>query len=128
MSYNRWMPQEYQSGGELYHYGVKGMKWKNHKGLTGQPVTGGQISANGPAPGSFAEEEAQYAYDQNATYRAMKKYNDAHRPEWQKKWDKSSAKKELWKIKQKIKKKLNISTVKYKPKKKKKSNLKITVY
>lgn len=126
--YNRWMPQEYQNGGELCHYGVKGMKWKNHKGLTGQPVTGGQISANGPAPGSFAEEEAQYAYDQNATYRAMKKYNDAHRPEWQKKWDKSSAKKELWKIKQKIKKKLNISTVKYKPKKKKKSNLKITVY
>lgn len=31
MSYNRWMPREYQNGGELYHYGVKGMRWKHHK-------------------------------------------------------------------------------------------------
>lgn len=128
MSYNRWMPQEYQNGGELYHYGVKGMKWKNRKGLTGQPVTGGQINPNGPAPGSFAEEEAQYAYDQNATYRAMQKHKEANKPAWQKKWDRSSAKKELWKIKQKIKKKFNIQTVKNKPKKKNKSNVKVTFH
>lgn len=132
MNYNRWMPQEYQSGGELYHYGVKGMKWKNKKGITTQSTNatggGGAIDSNASAPGSFAAEEAQYAYDQNATYRAMQKYNEAHKPAWQKKWDKSSAKKELWKIKQKIKKKFNIQTVKNKPKKKKKSKIKVTYY
>ena len=30
MSYNRWMPRQYYSGGELYHYGRKGMKWGKH--------------------------------------------------------------------------------------------------
>ena len=30
MSYNRWMPRQYHNGGELYHYGVKGMKWGKH--------------------------------------------------------------------------------------------------
>lgn len=31
MTYNRWMPHKYYSGGELYHYGVIGMKWGMHK-------------------------------------------------------------------------------------------------
>lgn len=37
MSYNRWMPQEYQNGGELYHYGVMGMKWGVHRVRSLQP-------------------------------------------------------------------------------------------
>ena len=102
MRYNRWMPPEYQSGGELYHYGVKGMKWKNKKGVTAQTNNagggGGAIDPNAPAPGSFAAEEAQYAYEQNAFGRAMEKHNQESRPEWQKKWDKSDAKKQLKRI------------------------------
>lgn len=128
MPYNRWMPRKYYSGGELYHYGVKGMKWKNHtyasrpdqNGSTG----GAAYDPEHPAPGSFAAEEAQYAYDKNALYRASLKYKEARKPSWQKKWEKSSVRQELWKIKQKIKKRFNIQTVKYKPQKKKKSRIK----
>lgn len=44
MSYNRWMPQEYQSGGELYHYGVKGMKWHQHKAGLSSAANGGGLA------------------------------------------------------------------------------------
>lgn len=36
MAYNRWMPIQYDS--ELYHYGVKGMKWGHHLKSAGQAV------------------------------------------------------------------------------------------
>lgn len=119
---------------ELYHYGVKGMKWKNKKGVTAQTNNaggGGAIDPNAPAPGSFAAEEAQYAYEQNAFGRAMEKHNQESRPEWQKKWDKSDAKKQLKRIRLTALKKLNEKGVKLpkkktKAKKKKKSNLKVT--
>lgn len=114
--YNRWMPQEYQSGGELYHYGVKGMKWKNKKGVQIQSqeaqITGGRL----PAAGTEYIPQQDSAAD--ATYRKMQEYQEAHKPAWQKKWDKSSAKKTLSKIMSKIKSK--------KPKKKKKSGLTVT--
>lgn len=73
MSYNRWMPQEHQSGGELYHYGVKGMKWKWHKGSlhiqeTDQPGPGyGRLVDKDQMPKDRAEGNAYgvaYGYNE----------------------------------------------------------------
>ena len=107
MSYNRWMPRKYYSGGELYHYGVKGMKWKNHTYAQRPDQNGSSGGAaydpEHPYPGSFAEEEAKNTYDSLALYRASLKYKEARKPAWQKKWEKSSVKQAVDKIIEKIK-------------------------
>lgn len=54
MAYNRWMPHKYYSGGELYHYGVKGMRWKNHKS---------PLQAAYDVAGGAAEQEWHNAVD-----------------------------------------------------------------
>ena len=104
MSYNRWMPQEYQSGGELYHYGVKGMKWKNKKGVQEQ----GQTGVSGIAAGAMT------SYDSVAGVRNMTstlKFNTKSRiayenslPEWRKKWRRSEARKQIKRILSMVKK------------------------
>ena len=54
MAYNRWMPDQYRNDGELYHYGVKGMKWKHHKN---------PLQAAYDAMGGAAEREWNEAVD-----------------------------------------------------------------
>lgn len=106
MSYNRWMPRQYHNGGELYHYGVKGMKWRHHKGL--------QIEA----------QEATLTggtYDPNVTQKAYERWQEAQKPAWQKKWEHSDVKKQLDSILDKIKG--HMPKLK---KRKKKSHLKVT--
>lgn len=102
---------------ELYHYGVKGMKWKNHKGLQIEAqeatISGGRLPEQGTV-----YDPSQHVQDPNATAKAYERYLESKKPAWQKKWDKSSAKKTLSKIMSKIKSK--------KPKKKKKSGLTVT--
>lgn len=53
MSYNRWMPPEYRN--ELYHHGVKGMKWGHHLKSAGQAVYN--------AAGGSAEIERDETFD-----------------------------------------------------------------
>lgn len=128
MSYNRWMPQEYQSGGELYHYGVKGMKWKNKKGLQIETheatITGGSLPTDENGGPKWYDESKQRSEQEqaDAAYRRYQEVMEARKPAWQKKWDRSSAKKTLNNIMSKIKSK----TSKAKKPKKKKSRLKVT--
>ena len=121
MSYNRWMPHEYQSGGELYHYGVKGMKWKNKKGVQEQ----GQSGMTGMGAGAISNGDSVSGLKNATTTMSlntkMRLANEQRRPEWQKKWDRSSAKKTLKNVMSKIKSK----TSKAKKPKKKKSRLKV---
>lgn len=125
MNYNRWMPREYQSGGELYHYGVKGMKWKNHvyAQTNEAQITGGSLPTddNG-GPKWYDESQERSEQEQaDAAYRRYQEVMEARKPAWQKKWDRSSAKKTLKNIMSKIKSK----TSKAKKPKKKKSRLKV---
>lgn len=127
MSYNRWMPQEYQSGGELYHYGVKGMKWKNHKGVQIEmheaTISGGSAPTDENGGPKWYDESQQRSEQEqaDAAYRRYQEVMEARKPAWQKKWDRSSAKKTLSNIMSKIKSK----TSKAKKPKKKKSRLKV---
>ena len=123
--YNRWIPHEYQSGGELYHYGVKGMKWKNHVYVQTHEaqITGGSLPTdeNG-GPKWYDESQERSEQEQaDAAYRRYQEVMEARKPAWQKKWDRSSAKKTLKNIMSKIKSK----TSKAKKPKKKKSRLKV---
>ena len=126
MSYNRWMPQEYQSGGELYHYGVKGMKWKNHVYVQAHEaqITGGSLPTDENGGPKWYDESQQRSEQEqaDAAYRKYQEVMEARKPAWQKKWDRSSAKKTLKSIMSKIKSK----TSKAKKPKKKKSRLKVT--
>lgn len=116
---NRWMPDEYRSGNELYHYGVKGMKWKNKKGSTEAQeamtgVAGGVVNDNGDAYSFRNGYRTMYINSKAAINR------EKNRPEWQKKWNRSSAKKTLKSIMSKVKSRM--------PKNTKKKKRKITVY
>lgn len=129
MSYNRWMPQEYQSGGELYHYGVKGMKWKNKKGVQIEmheaTISGGSAPTDENGGPKWYDESQQRSEQEqaDAAYRRYQEVMEARKPAWQKKWDRSSAKKTLKNIMSTIKSKTSKAK---KPKKKKKSNLRVT--
>ena len=118
--YNRWTPREYQNGGELYHYGVKGMKWKNKKGVQEQAQPG----ITGMGAGAISNwDSVSGLKNATSTMRFNIKSHIAYensRPEWQKKWDRSSAKKTLKSIMSKVKSRM--------PKKAKKKKRKITVY
>lgn len=103
--YNRWMPLEYQSGGELYHYGVRGMKWKNKKGTQNQAQSG----MTGMGAGAISNWDSVSSL-KNMT--STMNYNtksriayESSRPEWQKKWRRSEARKKLKSILSLIKKK-----------------------
>ena len=95
MSYNRWMPQEYQSGGELYHHGVKGMKWKNKKGVQDQAQSG----MTGMGAGAISNwDSVSGLKNMTSTMSFNTKSRIAYensRPEWQKKWRRSEARKKL---------------------------------
>lgn len=125
MSYNRWMPQEYQSGGELYHHGVKGMKWKNHvyAQTNEAQITGGSLPTDENGGPKWYDESQQRSEKEqaDAAYRRYQEVMEARKPAWQKKWDRSSAKKTLKNIMSKIKSK----TSKANKPKKKKSRLKV---
>lgn len=104
---------------ELYHYGVKGMRWKHHKGLQIEAqeatISGGQL----PPPGT---EHVPQAVDDDAAVRAYAKWQESQKPAWQKKWEASDVKKHVDAILSRIKSKMP----KIRKPKKKKSNLKVT--
>ena len=118
MSYNRWMPRQYHNGGELYHYGVKGMKWRHHKGLQ---IEAQEATLTGGTLPDQNESSSGGTYDPNATQKAYERWQEAQKPAWQKKWEHSDVKKQLDGILAKIKG--HMPKLK---KRKKKSNLVIT--
>jgi len=72
MAYNRWMPSQYHNGGELYHYGVKGMKWGHHK----NPLQAAYNAMGGSAEQEFLEaEEAAAGLDLNDREGRQKLYD-----------------------------------------------------
>ena len=118
MSYNRWMPRQYHNGGELYHYGVKGMKWRHHKGLQ---IEAQEATLTGGTLPDQNESSSGGTYDPNATQKAYERWQEAQKPAWQKKWEHSDVKKQLDGILAKIKG--HMPKLK---KRKKKSHLKVT--
>ena len=116
--YNRWMPRQYHHGGELYHYGVKGMKWRNHKGLQ---IEAQEATLTGGTLPDQNESSSGGTYDPNATQKAYERWQEAQKPAWQKKWEHSDVKKQLDGILAKIKG--HMPKLK---KRKKKSHLKVT--
>lgn len=63
MSYNRWMPVQCSS--ELYHHGVKGMKWGKHLFGKGAEV---QTGAGGGGGGELSEEDKKLLEEWIAKY------------------------------------------------------------
>ena len=118
MSYNRWMPRQYHNGGELYHYGVKGMKWRHHKGLQ---IEAQEATLTGGTLPDQNESSSGGTYDPNATQKAYERWQESQKPAWQKKWEHSDVKKQLDGILAKIKG--HMPKLK---KRKKKSHLKVT--
>lgn len=118
MSYNRWMPRQYHNGGELYHYGVKGMKWRHHKGLQ---IEAQEATLTGGTLPDQNESSSGGTYDPNATQKAYERWQEAQKPAWQKKWEHSDVKKQVDSILAKIKG--HMPKLK---KRKKKSHLKVT--
>jgi len=100
MSYNRWMPRQYHNGGELYHYGVKGMKWRHHKGLQ---IEAQEATLTGGTLPDQNESSSGGTYDPNATQKAYERWQEAQKPAWQKKWEHSDVKKQVDSILAKIK-------------------------
>lgn len=95
MSYNRWMPEQYQNGGELYHHGVKGMKWGHHKSSS-LKIEAQEATITGSSGGGGAQEYVEPEPDDpDATAKAYEKWQESQKPEWQKKWEKSDTKKTL---------------------------------
>lgn len=126
--YNRWMPHEYQSGGELYHYGVKGMRWKHRKGIQVEAkeatLSSGSLPNGAGGGASFYDESKERSEDEqaDAAYKKYQEWQESQKPAWQKKWEASEVKKQANAILARIKNKLP----KTRKPKKKKSNLKIT--
>lgn len=126
MSYNRWMPGKYYNSGELYHYGVKGMKWRHRKSLqieAQEATTGGgqELDENGK-PIVYDESKVRSEDEQaDAAYKKYQEWQESQKPAWQKKWEHSDTKKTLDSIIAKIKSR----GPKKKARKPKKSNLKI---
>lgn len=119
MSYNRWMPRQYHNGGELYHYGVKGMKWKNH---TYASRPDGQLPTTMSGATWYDESQQRSEQEQaDATYQRYQEIMEARKPAWQKKWEHSDVKKQLDGILAKIKG--HMPKLK---KREKKSHLKVT--
>lgn len=63
MSYNRWMPVQCSS--ELYHHGVKGMKWGKHLFGKGVDI---QAGAGGGGGGELSEEDKKLLEEWIAKY------------------------------------------------------------
>lgn len=118
MSYNRWMPRQYYNSAELYHYGVKGMKWRHHKGLQ---IEAQEATLTGGTLPDQNESSSGGTYDPNATQKAYERWQEAQKPAWQKKWEHSDVKKQLDGILAKIKG--HMPKLK---KREKKSHLKVT--
>lgn len=116
--YNRWMPRQYHNGGELYHYGVKGMKWRHHKGLQ---IEAQEATLTGGTLPDQNESSSGGTYDPNATQKAYERWQESQKPAWQKKWEHSDVKKQLDGILAKIKG--HMPKLK---KREKKSHLKVT--
>ena len=93
MSYNRWMPYKYYYGGELCHYGVKGMKWGKRKSSIQIEAQEATIGGNGG--GGATEYEEPEPNDPDATAKAYAKWEESQKPVWQKNWEKSEVKKKL---------------------------------
>lgn len=87
-----WKPSEQN---ELYHYGVKGMKWKNKKGVQEQA----QAGVTGMGAGAISNwDSVSGAKNMTSTLAFNTKSRIAYensRPEWQKKWRRSEARKKL---------------------------------
>ena len=107
MAYNRWMPHKYYSGGELYHYGVKGMKWKNHVYVQAHEaqITGGSVPTDENGGPKWYDESQQRSEQEqaDAAYKRYQEIMEARKPAWQKKWERSSVKEAVDKIIEKIK-------------------------
>lgn len=101
MSYNRWMPDKYYSGGELYHYGVKGMRWRHRKGIQIEAqeatLSGGTAPTSASGGASFYDESKERSEDEqaDAAYRKYQEWQESQKPAWQKEWERSSVKKQL---------------------------------
>lgn len=120
MSYNRWMPRQYHNGGELYHYGVKGMKWKNHT-YASRPDNQ-QLPTTMSGATWYDESQQRSEKEQaDAAYQRYQEIMEARKPAWQKKWEHSDVKKQLDGILAKIKG--HMPKLK---KREKKSHLKVT--
>lgn len=80
---------------ELYHYGVKGMKWKNKKGVQEQVQPG----VTGMGAGAISNwDSVSGVKNMTSTLAFNTKSRIAYensRPEWQKKWRRSEARKKL---------------------------------
>lgn len=119
MAYNRWRngrPGTTYRGiwqptqtHELYHYGVKGMKWRNHKGLSYEVhdahITGGSAPTDENGGPKWYDESQQRSEQEqaDAAYQRYQEIMEARKPAWQKKWEKSSVKQAVDKIIEKIK-------------------------
>lgn len=120
MSYNRWMPRQYHNGGELYHYGVKGMKWKNHT-YASRPENQ-QLPTTMSGATWYDESQQRSEKEQaDAAYQRYQEIMEARKPAWQKKREHSDVKKQLDGILAKIKG--HMPKLK---KREKKSHLKVT--
>lgn len=101
-----WLPSQKH---ELYHYGVKGMKWKNHKGLQIEAheatISGGSAPTDENGGPKWYDESQQRSEQEqaDAAYRKYQEVMEARKPAWQKKWEKSSVKQAVDKIIEKIK-------------------------
>lgn len=119
MAYNRWRngsPSRTYHGvwapnpnRELYHYGVKGMKWRNHKGLQIEAheatISGGSAPTDENGGPKWYDESQQRSEQEqaDAAYQRYQEIMEARKPAWQKKWEKSSVKQAVDKIIAKIK-------------------------